>query len=137
VGECEQRDLLVTISSCTARQFAVTTAIIEAHGGKSLGSVRYPFPGTTDFASYLLQAQASGADVVAFANAGADASNAIKQAGEFGIASGKVKLAALLCFIPQIKALGLDAAQGLMLTEGFYWDLTTAPAASPLAMRRR
>ena len=102
---------------------ADTTAIIEAHGGKSLGSVRYPFPGTTDFASYLLQAQASGADVVAFANAGADASNAIKQAGEFGIASGKVKLAALLCFIPQIKALGLDAAQGLMLTEGFYWDL--------------
>ena len=102
---------------------ADTTAILETHGGKVLGGVKYPFPETSDFASFLLQAQASGAQVIAFAYAGADAANAIKQAGEFGLTSGGAQLAALLCFIPQIHALGLPAAKGLLLTEAFYWDL--------------
>lgn len=102
---------------------ADTTAVIERGGGTVLGRVRYPFPETKDFASFLLQAQASGAEVIAFANAGADAANAIKQAGEFGLTSGGAKLAALLCFIPQIHATGLATAQGLLLTEAFYWDL--------------
>jgi branched-chain amino acid transport system substrate-binding protein len=102
---------------------ADTSRIVEALGGKILGKVRYPFPGTADFSSFLLQAQSSGAEVIAFANAGADAANCIKQAGEFGLTSGGAKLAALLCFIPQIHGLGLAAAQGLQLTEAFYWDL--------------
>lgn len=102
---------------------ADTTAILGSHGGRAVGGLKYPFPETSDFASFLLQAQASGAQVIAFANAGADAANAIKQAGEFGITSGGAKLAALLCFIPQIHALGLPAAKGLLLTEAFYWDL--------------
>jgi branched-chain amino acid transport system substrate-binding protein len=102
---------------------ADTGRIVNEQGGKVLGTVRYPFPGTMDFASFLLQAQASGAEVVAFANAGADAANCIKQAGEFGLTQGGQKLASLLCFIPQIHGIGLQAAQGLLLTEGFYWDL--------------
>lgn len=102
---------------------ADTTHIVEAQGGKILGKVRYPFPGTADFSSFLLQAQSSGAEVIAFANAGADAANCIKQAAEFGLAAGGAKIAALLCFIPQIHGLGLAAAQGLLLTEAFYWDL--------------
>jgi len=102
---------------------ADTSRIVEAQGGKVVGKVRYPFPGTMDFSSFLLQAQNSGAEVIAFANAGADAANCIKQAVEFGLTSGTTKLAALLCFIPQIHALGLAAAQGLLLTEAFYWDL--------------
>lgn len=102
---------------------ADTGRIVEAQGGKVIGKVRYPFPGTMDFSSFLLQAQSSGAEVIAFANAGADAANCIKQAVEFGLTGGKTKLAALLCFIPQIHGLGLAAAQGLLLTEAFYWDL--------------
>ncbi|KMO19921.1 ABC transporter substrate-binding protein [Methylobacterium platani] len=102
---------------------ADTGRIVAEQGGTVKGTVRYPFPGTMDFASFLLQAQASGAQVVAFANAGADAANCIKQAGEFGLTQGGQKLASLLCFIPQIHGIGLQAAQGLLLTEGFYWDL--------------
>jgi branched-chain amino acid transport system substrate-binding protein len=102
---------------------ADTSHIVQQQGGRVVGTVKYPFPQTTDFASQLLQAQTSGAEVIAFANAGTDAGNCIKQAGEFGLSGGSVKLAALLCLIPQIHALGLQTAQGFLLTEAFYWDL--------------
>lgn len=90
-------------------------------GGTVVGSVR-ALLATTDFSSYLLQAQASGAKVVALANAGADFVNSAKQANEFGIVSGGQTLAAMLVFITDVKALGLDIAQGLTFTTGFYWD---------------
>jgi len=99
-----------------------TTAVVEAAGGEVVGTVRHPFP-NTDFSSFLLQAQSSGAQVIAFANAGGDTINSIKQAAEFGIVQGGQSLAGLLVFINDIHALGLEAAQGLMLTESFYWDL--------------
>lgn len=97
-----------------------TTEVVIANGGKVLGSVRHPFPGT-DFSSFLLKAQASGAKVIGLANAGADTQNAIKQAAEFGI-TPKQSLAGLLMFISDIHSLGLKATQGMYLTEGFYWD---------------
>ena len=97
-----------------------TTATLIANGGKVLGSVRHPFPGT-DFSSYLLKAQASGAKVIGLANAGTDTTNAIKQAAEFGI-TPKQSLAGLLMFITDVHSLGLKATQGMYLTEGFYWD---------------
>ncbi|WP_018261016.1 ABC transporter substrate-binding protein [Methylobacterium sp. WSM2598] len=100
-----------------------TTAFIKAANGRVLGSVRYPFPSTSDFSSFLVQAQASGAKVIAFANAGADTVNCIKQAAEFGVTQHGTKLAALLMFLSDVHALGLQAAQGLILTESFYWDL--------------
>ena len=100
-----------------------TTAVVTANGGKVLGSVKHPI-NTSDFSSFLLQAQASKAKVVGLANAGGDTTNAIKQASEFGITQGGQALAGLLVFSSDIKALGLKAAQGLVLTEGFYWDLT-------------
>jgi branched-chain amino acid transport system substrate-binding protein len=100
---------------------AETTKMVTALGGRVLGSVRHPF-GSSDFSSYLLQAQASGAQVVALANAGADAPNALKQAVEFGLTQGDQKLAGLLMFITDIHGLGLETAQGLLLTDGFYWD---------------
>jgi branched-chain amino acid transport system substrate-binding protein len=99
-----------------------TTAVVEAAGGKVLGSVKHPFPGT-DFSSFLLQAQASGAQVIGLANAGGDTVNAIKQAAEFGITQAGQSLAGLLIFITDVNALGLETAQGLVLTESFYWDL--------------
>jgi branched-chain amino acid transport system substrate-binding protein len=99
-----------------------TTAVVEAAGGQVLGAVRHPFPGQ-DFSSFLLQAQASGAKVIGLANAGGDTVNAIKQAAEFGITQGGQSLAGLLIFITDVHALGLEAAQGLVLTEAFYWDL--------------
>lgn len=106
---------------------ADATAIVQACGGKVLGSVKYPFPETSDFSSFLLQAQASGAEVVGFASAGADTGNLVKQANEFGLTGdGRTRLAALLCLIPQVHALGLSAAQGLLLSETFYWDLNDA-----------
>jgi branched-chain amino acid transport system substrate-binding protein len=101
---------------------ADTTAMIQEAGGKVIGSSPYPFPGTTDFSSYLVQAQASRAKVIGLANAGADTVNSIKQAREFGI-NQTTKIAALLMFVTDVHALGLDAAQGLHLTESFYWDL--------------
>lgn len=98
-----------------------TAAIVTKNGGKVLGVVRTPFPGT-DFSSFLLQAQASKAKVIGLANAGGDTINSIKQAGEFGITQGGQKLAGLLVFITDVHALGLQTAQGLVLTESFYWD---------------
>lgn len=101
---------------------ADTTAVIEKNGGKVLGSVRHPFP-NSDFSSFLLQAQASGAKVIGLANAGQDTTNAIKQAAEFGIVESGQSLASLLMFISDVHSLGLPAAQGLLLTTGYYWDL--------------
>jgi branched-chain amino acid transport system substrate-binding protein len=101
----------------------VTSDVVKANGGKILGAVRHPL-NTTDFSSYLLQAQASGAKVIALANGGTDTINAIKSANEFGITtSGKQKVATLLVFISDVHAMGLQQAQGIMLTEAFYWDL--------------
>jgi branched-chain amino acid transport system substrate-binding protein len=99
-----------------------TAAVVEASGGKVLGTVRHPFPGQ-DFSSFLLQAQGSGAKVIGLANAGADTTNAIKQAHEFGITAGGQNLAGLLIFITDVHGLGLETANGLVLTEAFYWDL--------------
>ena len=99
-----------------------TTAVVTANGGKSLGGVRHPL-NSSDFSSFLLQAQASKAKVVGLANAGGDTTNAIKQAAEFGIVQGGQKLAALLLFVNDVHALGLKTAQGLSFTESFYWDL--------------
>ena len=95
--------------------------VVVANGGKVLGSVRHPFPGT-DFSSFLLKAQASGAQVIGLANAGTDTTNSIKQAAEFGI-TPKQSLAGLLMFITDIHSLGLKTTQTMYLTEGFYWDL--------------
>jgi branched-chain amino acid transport system substrate-binding protein len=100
-----------------------TAGFVKAAGGKVLGSARTPFPGTTDFSSFLLQAQASGAKVVGLANAGTDTVNCIKQAAEFGLTRRGVKLASMLMFVTDVHALGLQTAQGLVCTESFYWDL--------------
>ena len=109
---------------------ADSSAIVRAAGGQVLGSVKYPFPGTSDFSSFLLQAQASGAKVIGFASAGADTGNLVKQANEFGLTrDSRTRLAALLCLIPQIHALGLKAAQGLLLSETFYWNLNDSTRA--------
>ena len=96
-------------------------AVVEANGGSVVGEVRHPYI-STDFTSFLLQGQASGADVVALANSGADTTNSIKQAMEFGV-NQTAKVVALLAFITDIKSLGLETTQGLLLTESFYWDL--------------
>jgi branched-chain amino acid transport system substrate-binding protein len=98
-----------------------TGEIVKAKGGKVLGSVRYPL-NASDFSSFLLQAQSSKAKIVGLANAGLDTSNSIKQAAEFGIVAGGQKLAALLFTLAEVHGLGLQAAQGLVLTEAFYWD---------------
>jgi branched-chain amino acid transport system substrate-binding protein len=103
-----------------AMQRDAERAIKEA-GGKIVGSMKHPL-NTNDFASYLLQAQASGAKVVAFANGGSDAINSIKQASEFGLAAGGAKLATLALNITDVHALGLEKAQGIVFVEGFYWD---------------
>jgi branched-chain amino acid transport system substrate-binding protein len=99
-----------------------TTAVITANGGKVLGGVAHPL-NTSDFSSFLLQAQASKAKVIGLANAGGDTTNSIKQAAEFGIVQGGQKLAALLLFINDVHAIGLKTAQGLTFTESFYWDM--------------
>ncbi|WP_088142922.1 ABC transporter substrate-binding protein [Achromobacter xylosoxidans] len=98
-----------------------TGNVIKANGGKILGNVRAPLS-SPDFASYLLQAQASKAKVIGLANAGTDTQNAVRQASEFGITQSGQKLATLLVFLHDIKGLGLQAAQGLQFTTGFYWD---------------
>ena len=98
-----------------------TANVVKAKGGKVLGSVRHPLA-TTDYSSFLLQAQSSGAKVVGLANAGMDTQNAIKQAAEFGIVQGGQRLAALLFTLSEVHGLGLQAAQGLTLTESFYWN---------------
>ena len=99
-----------------------TSTVITKNGGKVVGSVKTPFP-TSDFSSFLLQAQGSGAKVIGLANAGTDTINAIKQAGEFGITEGGQALAGLLVFSSDVHSLGTKVAQGLVLTEPFYWDL--------------
>jgi branched-chain amino acid transport system substrate-binding protein len=99
-----------------------TSAVVKANGGDVVGAVRAPL-NTSDFSSYLLQAQASKAQVIGLANAGADTSNAVKQAAEFGIVQGGQRLAGLLVFLSDVHALGLQTAQGLTLTTAFYWDL--------------
>jgi branched-chain amino acid transport system substrate-binding protein len=98
-----------------------TSDIVTAKGGKVLGSVRIPL-NSSDFSSFLLQAQSSKAKVIGLANAGLDTTNSIKQAAEFGIVKGGQKLAGLLMTLAEVNGLGLEAAQGLVLTEGFYWD---------------
>ncbi len=104
------------------------SALIDEAGGKVLGVVKHP-QNTADFSSYLLQAQASGAKIVALANSGTDLINCIKQGAEFGIASGGQRLAGMLIFITDIHSLGLQASQGLVLTEPFYWDQSDATRA--------
>ncbi len=101
-----------------------TARFVEAAGGRVLGAVRHPFPGTTDFSSYLIAAQASRAKVLGIANAGADLSNTIKQAAEFGLTrAGGMRLVGLVMALSNVHALGLAATQGLQFTETFYWDL--------------
>lgn len=107
---------------------ADTTAVIEKNGGKVLGKVRHPL-NNADFSSFLLQAQASKAKIIGLANAGGDTRNAIKQAAEFGIVQGGQNLAALLVFVNDVKALGLQTSQGLIFTETWYWDMTDANRA--------
>lgn len=106
-----------------------TGAHVVAAGGKVLGQAFTPFPGTTEFSSYLLQARASGAKVIGLANGGADVVNCIKQAAEFGFAKSGVRLAGLVFQIADVHALGLETAQGVMLTEPFYWDLNDGTRA--------
>ncbi|MDR7142669.1 ABC transporter substrate-binding protein [Rhizobium sp. BE258] len=98
-----------------------TGDFVKANGGTIVGSVRHPLS-SQDFSSFLLQAQSSGAKVIGLANAGLDTANAIKQAAEFGIVQGGQRLAALLFTLAEVHGLGLEAAQGLTLTEGFYWN---------------
>jgi branched-chain amino acid transport system substrate-binding protein len=105
-----------------------TAAVVEKSGGKVLGKVRHPL-NTNDFSSFLLQAQASKAKVIGLANAGGDTINSIKQASEFGVVKGGQSLAGLLVFATDINALGLQTAQGLFLTETWYWDLNDASRA--------
>jgi branched-chain amino acid transport system substrate-binding protein len=105
-----------------------TTAVVTANGGKVLGSVSVPL-NNADFSSFLLQAQASKAKIIGLANAGGDTINAIKQGSEFGITSGGQHFAGLLVFITDVEALGLKTAQGLVLTETFYWDMNDATRA--------
>ena len=97
--------------------------VIESGGGKILGSVAYPFPGTTDFSSFLIQAQGVGADVIGFCNTGGDMENCVKQAHEFGLAKSGVRIVALFGFITEVHSMGLETGQGLLLSETFYWNL--------------
>jgi branched-chain amino acid transport system substrate-binding protein len=99
-----------------------TAAVVTANGGKVLGEVAHPL-NTSDFSSFLLQAQASKAKIIGLANAGGDTTNSIKQAAEFGIVSGGQKLAGLLLFITDVNSLGLNVTQGLNFTTTFYWDM--------------
>jgi branched-chain amino acid transport system substrate-binding protein len=105
-----------------------TTAVVLANGGKVLGSVSVPL-NNQDFSSFLLQAQQSKAKVIGLANAGGDTINSIKQGAEFGITAGGQHFAGLLVFIGDVEALGLKVAQGLVLTETFYWDMNDATRA--------
>jgi branched-chain amino acid transport system substrate-binding protein len=105
-----------------------TAAVVKENGGSVVGSVGAPL-NTQDFSSYLLQAQSSKAKIIGLANGGGDTITSIKQASEFGIVDGGQKLAALVMFISDVHSLGLQAAQGLMITEAFYWDLNDATRA--------
>ncbi|MCA3419811.1 MAG: ABC transporter substrate-binding protein [Roseomonas sp.] len=114
-----------------------TSNFVRAAGGRILGQVRTPFPGTTDFSSFLVQAQASRAKVIGLANAGADTQNCVKQAAEFGLTRRGIKLASLLLFVNDVHGLGLQTAQGLVCTESFYWDLNDKTRAWTERMLRR
>jgi branched-chain amino acid transport system substrate-binding protein len=100
-----------------------TSAVVKAAGGTIVGDVDYPFPQTTDFSSFLLQAQSSGAQVLGLANAGKDTVNSIKQAHQFGITQSGMKIAGLLIYLNDVHGMGLEIAQGLVLTESFYWNM--------------
>lgn len=120
---------LLTADYAFGHQMAAElTRVVEAGGGEVAGSVNHPL-GTADFSSFLLQAQASGAEIVGLANAGTDTINAIKQAGEFGLAEAGQNLAGLVIVISDVHALGLKAAQGLLATTAFYWDRDDASRA--------
>ncbi|WP_134725790.1 ABC transporter substrate-binding protein [Paracoccus luteus] len=113
-----------------------TAAIVKEKGGTVVGAVKHPLA-TTDFSSFLLQGQSSGAKVIGLANAGLDTQNAIKQASEFGITQGGQKLAALLFTLAEVHGLGIEAAQGLTLTESFYWNRTPETAEFGKRMMER
>ena len=113
-----------------------TAAFVKKHGGKVLGQVRHPLA-TSDFSSYLLQAQASGAKVIGLANAGGDFINAVKQAREFGIVQGGQTIAGMLVFLSDVKSLGLDVAQGMEFATAFYWDRNDASRAWSQALLRQ
>jgi branched-chain amino acid transport system substrate-binding protein len=116
---------------------ADATKFIEAAGGQVLGSVRYPYASTADFSSFLLQAQASGANVIGLANSGNELINALRQAQEFGIVASGIRMAALVGYITDVQGMGLPVAQGLTLTETFYWDLDERTRAFTERMRPR
>ncbi len=113
-----------------------TTAVVERKGGRVLGASRVPFP-ASDFSSFLLQAQGSKAKVIGLANAGGDTINAVKQAHEFGLTEGGQKLAALLIYVVDVHSIGLKTAQGLVLTESFYWDLNPGTRAFAARLQPR
>jgi branched-chain amino acid transport system substrate-binding protein len=102
---------------------------VRAAGGRVLGAARYPFPATTDFSAQIVQARASGAKVLGLANGGTDIANCVKQAAEFGLTRGGMRIAAILILLPEVHAIGLSAAQGLVATETFYWDQDDASRA--------
>jgi branched-chain amino acid transport system substrate-binding protein len=102
---------------------AVVTKLVKDNGGRIVGSSAYPFPGTTDYSSFLLAAQASGAKVIGLCNVGGDMENCIKQAAEFNLAQQGIRMAAMLGFITEAKSMGLETAQGLLLPGIFYWDM--------------
>ena len=106
-----------------------TAHFVTGAGGKVLGTVYTPFPETTDFSSFLVQAQSSGAKVIGLANSGTNTTDCLKQASEFGIARGGTQMAALLMMIPDLHGVGLPVAQGLLLSEAFYWDMNDATRA--------
>jgi branched-chain amino acid transport system substrate-binding protein len=112
-----------------------TGNFVRNAGGRVLGSVRTPFPGTSDFSSFLVQAMAARPKVIGLANAGSDTINCIKQAAEFGLSRRGVQLASLLMFLPDVHALGLATTQGLICTETFYWDLNDRTRAFSARVR--
>lgn len=113
------------------------TRFVEAAGGEVVGAVRYPYGNTSDFSSFLLQAQASGANVIGLANSGNELINALRQAQEFGIVASGMRMAALVGYITDVQGMGLPVAQGLTLTETFYWDLNDRTRAFMNRMRPR
>ena len=113
-----------------------TAAVVQKSGGKVLGDVRHPL-NSSDFSSYLLQAQASKAKVIGLANAGGDTINTIKQAAEFGVMKGGQKISPLLVFITDIDSIGLETAQGLLLSEAFYWDMNDESRAFTKRFKER
>ena len=100
-----------------------SASFVTAAGGKVLGEAAHPFPGTTDFSAYLIQAKASGAKVIGLANGGSDTQNCIKQAAEFGLMKGGQKVAGMLLLINDVHGMGLQASQGVLLSEPYYWNL--------------